>query len=232
MRIFAGLSHTDYEEVFRAIGALVDERGWRNVTVMEVEEGLVLQVTPPLTYHDSAPRLETYLLTDSDIERIMRQALLQRQREIARVMNEQVARAEPAGAGAPAPAAAPDGSATGDGADAGWRAASGEAPLPDFGEPADLGGFAFDGEAGDAGLAPLPDDFGLEAFAPMPMHADGPDTMVKDGVDLGAARAAIVMANIVAARLRSGAPLTTDDPDLASLLDQVRALDAVGIGQR
>ena len=37
MRIFAGLSHTDYEEVFRAIGALVDERGWRNVTVMEVE---------------------------------------------------------------------------------------------------------------------------------------------------------------------------------------------------
>jgi hypothetical protein len=40
----------------------------------------------------------------------------------------------------------------------------------------------------------------------------------------------VVMAHIVAARLRSGVAMTVDDPDLLSLLDQVRALDETGIG--
>ena len=39
------------------------------------------------------------------------------------------------------------------------------------------------------------------------------------------------MAHIVSARLRSGVPMTGDDPDLVSLLEQVRALDGVGIGK-
>jgi hypothetical protein len=51
-------------------------------------------------------------------------------------------------------------------------------------------------------------------------------------IDTGAARAAVVMAHIVAARLRSGVPMTPDDPDLASLLEQVRALDESGIGEK
>src|SRR5919199_6338206 len=77
MRLFAGLSRTDYEEVFRAIGALLDERGWTNVALMEVEEGLVLQGTPRATYQEK-PSLEVYLLTDSDVEGVMRDALARR----------------------------------------------------------------------------------------------------------------------------------------------------------
>src|SRR5918998_104330 len=77
MRLFAGLSRTDYEEVFRAIGALLDERGWTNVALMEVEEGLVLQGMPKTTYQET-PSLEVYLLTDSDVEAVMRDALARR----------------------------------------------------------------------------------------------------------------------------------------------------------
>src|SRR5918997_1112521 len=83
MRLFAGLSRTDYEEVFRAIGALLDERGWTNVALMEVEEGLVLQGTPKPAYQEK-PRLEVYLLTDSDVEGVMRDALARRQAAAAR----------------------------------------------------------------------------------------------------------------------------------------------------
>src|SRR5262245_12839651 len=85
MKLFAGLSRTDYEDVFRAIGALIDERGWSNVSVMEVDEGLVVQVMVKANQRETKPRLETYLLTDSDLERVMRDAVgRRRKREAAR----------------------------------------------------------------------------------------------------------------------------------------------------
>jgi hypothetical protein len=67
-------------------------------------------------------------------------------------------------------------------------------------------------------------------FAPAPMRLSNQPAGSK--IDTGAARAAVVMAHIVAARLKSGVPITSDDPDLASLLDQVRALDESGIGEK
>lgn len=45
------------------------------------------------------------------------------------------------------------------------------------------------------------------------------------------ARAAVVMAHVVAARLQSGMPMTGDDPDLTLLLEQIHALDDGGIGR-
>ena len=217
MRLFAGLSRTDYEEVFRAIGALLDERGWTNVALMEVEEGLVLQGTPKVTYQE-APSLEVYLLTDSDVEAVMRDALSRRHAAGARATprpeaDSQATAKPPTEARPPArPAEAVDDTAKpalppestlrvkefGD-----WRNRPGDLPLPSFdeqqpGRPAD----------------PL-------AVAPPEQESE---------IDLGAARAAVVMAHIVAARLRSGIPLTGDDPDLNALLEQVQALDKTGIG--
>ena len=217
MRLFAGLSRTDYEEVFRAIGALLDERGWTNVALMEVEEGLVLQGTPRATYQDR-PSLEVYLLTDSDVEGVMRDALARRQaaasRAAPRPEPEPQAAAQPATEERPParPAEATDHRAkpvpgamdsarakeSGD-----WRNRPGDLPLPSFeeqraGSPAD------------------------------PLSVATPEQ--EGEIDLGAARAAVVMAHIVAARLRSGIPLTGDDPDLNALLEQVQALDKTGIG--
>jgi hypothetical protein len=67
-------------------------------------------------------------------------------------------------------------------------------------------------------------------FAPAPLRFT-PLEPPPPAYDAGAARAAVVMAHIVAARIKSGVPLTGDDPDLASLLEQVRALDESGIGK-
>ena len=244
MRIFAGLSKTDYEEVFRAIGALVDERGWRNITVMEVDEGLVLQVSPSPSYKVGAPGLETYLLTDADVERVMREALLRRQREIEQVMAEPGETDEPARPATPQPgvpevaappmASAAAGSPNGAGVaeraeDRDWHAITDNLPLPNFEEILDTAPPGF--RPGSEPLAPLPDNFGEAPFAPTPLNVATSDPITPEGIDPGAARAAVVMAHIVSARLRSGVPMTGDDPDLVSLLEQVRALDGAGIGK-
>lgn len=233
MRIFAGLSRTDYEEVFRSIGALVDERGWTNVTLMEVEEGLIVQATPKLSYKETTPRLETYLLTDADIERVMREAVLRRQQVMAQVLS--VAEADPPAAASPAPVAQAEEPVAAGHTEAAhpawgaeptnWRDNTDDPPLP-----------SFDELAGDAPGAPepLPGDFGLtpfDPFAPMTFSAPTVQEKTKPELDLGAARAAVVMAHIVAARLKSGVPMTGDDPDLASLLEQVQALDEGNIGE-
>ena len=214
MRLFAGLSRTDYEEVFRAIGALLDERGWTNVALMEVEEGLVLQGMPKTTYQET-PSLEVYLLTDSDVEAVMRDALTRRHaagaRATPRPEPDSQARAKPASEGRPParPAEAVDDTAKppppsestsrvkefGD-----WRNRPDDLPLPSFDEQQPV----------DTLAVATPEQ--------------------EPEIDLGAARAAVVMAHIVAARLRSGIPLTGDDPDLNALLEQVQALDKTGIG--
>ena len=216
MRLFAGLSRTDYEEVFRAIGALLDERGWTNVALMEVEEGLVLQGTPRATYQEK-PSLEVYLLTDSDVEGVMRDALARR---------HAAARATPRPEPAPQATVAPP-------AEERTPSRSAEA-ADDTVKPAPLAeSTSRVKESGDwrnrPGDLPLPSfDEQRPAASADPLAVAEPEQ--ESDIDLGAARAAVVMAHIVAARLRSGIPLTGDDPDLKALLEQVQALDKTGIG--
>ena len=237
MRIFAGLSKTDYEEVFRSIGALIDERGWGNVNLTEIDEGLILQVAIKGSYQESNPRLETYLLTDGDVERLMREAVLRRQQLTARVL------ATPPDPALPQtvtrsrePAAQPARPAWG-AEPVDWRANSDDVPLPRFdeqdgeGDPAGATPPALSFEGQPEPLEPLPADFGLAPFDPTPFSLAAPSPPARDTIDPGVARAAVVMAHIVAARLKSGIAMTGDDPDLASLLEQVRALDEAGIGK-
>lgn len=43
MKLFAGLSRTDYQDVFRAIGAMLDERCLLDVRIWEYADGIVVQ---------------------------------------------------------------------------------------------------------------------------------------------------------------------------------------------
>ena len=43
MKIFTGLSRTDYQDLFRAIGAMLDEEGLRDVRIWEHGDGMIVQ---------------------------------------------------------------------------------------------------------------------------------------------------------------------------------------------
>jgi hypothetical protein len=43
MKLFAGRSSTDDQDMLRAIGALIDQKGLRDIRIWEFEEGLILQ---------------------------------------------------------------------------------------------------------------------------------------------------------------------------------------------
>jgi hypothetical protein len=269
MKIFAGLSRTDYEDVFRAVGALIDERGWSNVSLMEVDEGLVVQVMIKPDQRETKPRLETYLLTDTDLERVLREAVMRRRKK------DQERAPEPALVAGPKPPPPPsrliEGLLASKGGQDGtaattWSEPSAPPPPPTSARMLNGNGAQSRGGSADfseissqllsmgkvplahspqlpvaqarperlAGLLPT----AAEESAPLdaapfdlaPMRLSNQPAEAK--IDTGAARAAVVMAHIVAARLKSGVPMTSDDPDLASLLEQVRALDESGIGEK
>ena len=248
MKLFAGLSRTDYEDVFRAVGALIDERGWSNISLSEVDEGVILQVLVKPTSREVTPRLETYLLTDADLERILRDAILRRKKKQLAMTAEPLVAAPPP---APAPPSGPPTpSKLVEERLAVLMSQSREPrplvppappeqalpPLPSFDDLVDdrlttrgevTRGAARANEAAP-GLAIFDEDE-LELFSPAPMRLA--TAIPASSYDAGAARAAVVMAHIVAARIRSGVPISGDDPDLASLLEQVRALDESGIGR-
>jgi hypothetical protein len=255
MKLFAGLSRTDYEDVLRAVGALIDERGWSNISLMEVDEGLIVQVLARPSLRQARPHLETYLLTDGDLERVQQDAVRRRKKRDAPppATPQPIAPPEPSPALLPAPNStssrpAPSrlvedrlASLVAQGREG--RApqspvsADEEPPLPPLpalhGLPTErsLGMVEeFDESVFFPQTAALdsPDD-DAPIFAPEPMRFTAVPT--PPAYDPGAARAAVVMAHIVAARIKSGVPLTSDDPDLASLLEQVRALDELGIGK-
>ena len=43
MRIYDGSPRQDFEEVFRSIGAFLDSRGMRDILIVEVPDGFVVQ---------------------------------------------------------------------------------------------------------------------------------------------------------------------------------------------
>ena len=43
MKLFAGLSSTDYQDLLRAIGAQIDAQGLRDIRIWEHEDGIVVQ---------------------------------------------------------------------------------------------------------------------------------------------------------------------------------------------
>lgn len=85
MRIYDGSPRQDFEEVFRSIGAFLDQRGMREVLLAEapdgfIVQGLVLSVAGSGGWTDSMGQQskETLTFLDDDIARFMDEAVARR----------------------------------------------------------------------------------------------------------------------------------------------------------
>lgn len=83
MRIYEGSPRQDYEEVLRSVGAYLDERGMREILVVETEvsfvvQGLVIEATPGAGESMGSAHKETLILADDDTGKFMDDALAAR----------------------------------------------------------------------------------------------------------------------------------------------------------
>ena len=69
MKLFAGLSRTDYQDVFRAIGAMLDERELRDVRIWEHADGLVVQ-----GHKAREGEFETIVYSDDDLRQLLEES--------------------------------------------------------------------------------------------------------------------------------------------------------------
>jgi hypothetical protein len=91
MRIYEGGPRQDYEEALRSIGAFLDQRGMREVLMVETSDGFVIQGLAPRAtegrpWAEAAVTLEKETLTflEEDVARIMEEAYSQRVGRISR----------------------------------------------------------------------------------------------------------------------------------------------------
>jgi hypothetical protein len=85
MRIYEGSPRQDFEEVFRSIGAFLDGRGMRDILVLEVPDGFIVQGTVAVgaktsVWSDTVGSLtkETLSFLDEDIAKFMEEAAKRR----------------------------------------------------------------------------------------------------------------------------------------------------------
>ena len=84
MRIYDGSPRQDFEEVLRSIGAFLDQRGMRDVLLLEAPDGFIVQglvvESGSGTWSDTMGRQvkETLTFLDDDIARFMEEALTRR----------------------------------------------------------------------------------------------------------------------------------------------------------
>jgi hypothetical protein len=85
VRIYEGAPRQNYEEVLRSIGALLDQRGMREITLNQTEDGFIIQglalvADEERPWNDPAARLhkETVVLREDDIARFMEEAVARR----------------------------------------------------------------------------------------------------------------------------------------------------------
>jgi hypothetical protein len=85
MRIYQGGPRQEYEEALRSIGTFLDQRGMREVLLVETSEGFVIQGLAPRaasggSWSEATGVLskETYTFLDDDVARFMEQAYAQR----------------------------------------------------------------------------------------------------------------------------------------------------------
>ena len=87
MRIYEGSPRQDFEEVFRSIGAFIDQRGMRDILLVEapdgfIVQGLVISGASSGSWSDTMGTLvkETLTFVDDDIARFMEEAAARRNR--------------------------------------------------------------------------------------------------------------------------------------------------------
>ena len=81
MRTYEGAPRQNYEEVLRSLGAVLDQRGMREITVNETDDGYIVQglaLVPgeERSWNDPNARLdkETFQIHDDDLARFMDEA--------------------------------------------------------------------------------------------------------------------------------------------------------------
>jgi hypothetical protein len=78
MKLFRGMSRTDYQDVLRAIGNFIDERGFTDVRIVEIEDGLVLQGRVAERRGLGVSSYETFLITDEDVKEMVKDGFRRR----------------------------------------------------------------------------------------------------------------------------------------------------------
>ena len=85
MRIYEGSPRQDFEEVFRSIGAFVDQRGMREVLLVEAPDGFIVQglvvaggSTGAWSESLGSQVKETLTFLDDDIARFMEESIARR----------------------------------------------------------------------------------------------------------------------------------------------------------
>ena len=85
MRIYEGAPRQNYEEVLRSIGALLDQRGMREITLNQTEDGFIIQglalvADEERPWNDPSARLhkETVVLREDDIAHFVEEAVARR----------------------------------------------------------------------------------------------------------------------------------------------------------
>ena len=78
MRLFRGMGKSDYQDVLRAIGLFIDEHGYTDVRIVEIEDGLVIQGRVADRRELGASSYDTFLITDEDLKEMVRTAALRR----------------------------------------------------------------------------------------------------------------------------------------------------------
>lgn len=80
MKLFNGLSKTDYQDVLRALGRFIDLNNYIDIRILETEDGLIFQgrPSPKSTKVKPGPQFETYLITDEDLRQLLQEAYQQR----------------------------------------------------------------------------------------------------------------------------------------------------------
>jgi hypothetical protein len=86
VRIYEGAPRQNYEDILRSVGAILDQRGMREVTVAETDDGFMVQglaveAGEDKSWGDPSSRQtkETFYLRDDDIARLMDEAVARRQ---------------------------------------------------------------------------------------------------------------------------------------------------------
>jgi hypothetical protein len=84
VRIYEGTPRQNYEEVFRSVGAVLDQRGVREILFTELEDGLMFQAlvlsqTATGGWSDSQQLVkETFIFLDDDVSRFMDEGVRRR----------------------------------------------------------------------------------------------------------------------------------------------------------
>jgi hypothetical protein len=80
MKLFDGVSQTDYQDILRALGRFIDRNQYIGIRIIETEDGLIFQGRPSPSSGKVKPgaQIETYLITDADLQQLLHEAYAQR----------------------------------------------------------------------------------------------------------------------------------------------------------